>query len=415
VARRADVVVVGGGVAAGACVSGLREGGYDGTITIVAGEPHPPYTRPGLSKQILRGEKPAEAALWRTREWYRDQSVDLVTAAAVTAIDPASHSVEVEGRALSYGSLVLATGAEPRRLAFDEGTADRIHVLRSFADADEIRPHLGPGTRWLVVGGGFIAAEFAASAALTGSDVSLVMPQQVILEGAFGTVVGEWFDARLRRRGVAVHAGTTVQSIHAVAGGLRVTLGDGRTMTVDRVVTGAGVIPATGLASAAGLALALGGIAADAHLRTGAQGVFAIGDVAAYESELHGRRVRIEHWDVARSHGAHVAREIIDPGTAPFCVLPYFFGTLGDWAFLEYAGLGGGRAVMRGDVTGDEMSAAFLDGEGVLTGLIAVGRPDDLAAARPLVLEHARLSAAALADGGRPLAECRTDAPAMTR
>ena len=400
-----DVVVIGGGVAAGACVTTLREAGHSGTIALACAEPHPPYTRPGLTKQVLRGEKPADAALWRSADWYGEQSVALLTGTEARAIDPATHSVELSGRMLTYGSLVLATGAEPRRLDFGPAIAGRVHVLRSFADADSIRPHLGEGTRWLVIGGGFIGAEFAASAALTGSDVSLVMRQDVILEHAFGAAVGAWFDSRLRRHGVDIYATSEVSSIERSADGLRVTLADGRAFTVDRIVVGAGVIPSTGLASEAGLDLALDGIAVDDHLRTSAENVFAIGDVAAYQSELHGRRVRIEHWDVARAHGAHAAHAIMDPATGPFRVLPYFFGTLGDWAFLEYAGLGGGRAVMRGSVDGEDMSAAYLDDDGVLTGLIAVGRPDDLAAARELIIQRARLTADAIADGSMPLAD----------
>ncbi|HEY3612490.1 MAG TPA: FAD-dependent oxidoreductase, partial [Gaiellales bacterium] len=177
---RYDVIVAGGGVAAGACVSTLREGGYDGTIAVACAEPHPPYTRPGLTKQVLRGEKPADAALWRSADWYREQSVALLTGTRARGIDSSTRRIELDGRAATYGSLVLATGAEPRRLDFGPAAAGRVHVLRSFADADGIRPLLGEGTRWLVVGGGFIGAEFAASAALTGSAVVLVMPQDVI-------------------------------------------------------------------------------------------------------------------------------------------------------------------------------------------------------------------------------------------
>jgi len=266
-----------------------------------------------------------------------------------------------------------------------------------------------------VIGGGFIGAEFAASAALTGSDVTLVMPQPVILEGAFGAEVGGWFDARLRRRGVRIHAGTTVTFIDARADGLLVRLAGGRELEVDHVVVGAGVSPSTHLAADAGLELALGGIAVSASLRTSAPGVHAIGDVAAYESVLHRRRVRIEHWDVARAQGVHVAGEIMQPGERPFAVLPYFFGTLGDWAFLEYVGLGGGRAVFRGSSEGDDMSAAYLDDDDVLTGLITVGRPDDLAAARELVIDRARLDPRALADAGIPLSACRLEHSGVTR
>ena len=121
--------------------------------------------------------------------------------------------------------------------------------------------------------------------------------------------------------------------------------------------------------------------------------------------------MRIEHWDVARAQGAHVAAEILAAPARPFAVLPYFFGTLGDWAFLEYVGLGGGRAVFRGSTDGDDMSAAFLDDDDVLTGLIAVGRPDDLAAARELVTERVRMSPDALGDSGVPLRSAGSSRP----
>ena len=411
---RSDVVVVGGGVAAGACVSSLREAGYDGTVTVVCSEPHPPYTRPGLTKQVLRGEKPADAALWRDPAWYAEQSVELLTGTTVTAIDPAAHSVSLGDRRLAYGSLVLATGAEPRHLDFGPDVTDRVHVLRSFADADAIRPHLGAGTRWLVIGGGFIGAEFAASAALTGSDVSLVMPQLVVLERAFDEDVGGWFDARLRQHGVRIHAGPPSRSSRrgptACSRGSQAASRSRSTMSLSEPASG----PSTRLAAEAGLDLALDGIAVSASLRASAPDIHAIGDVAAYESVLHRRRVRIEHWDVARAQGAHVAGEIMQAGERPFAVLPYFFGTLGDWAFLEYVGLGGGRAVFRGSHEGDDMSAAFLDDEGVLTGLIAVGRPDDLAAARALVTDRACLDHGALADPDVPL-DCHVEHPAVTR
>ena len=412
---RSDVVVVGGGVAAGACVTTLRESGYDGTITVACAEAHAPYTRPGLTKQVLRGEKPPAAALWRPDEWYRDQSVELLTGARAAAIDPGARTVEIDGRRMSYGSLVLATGAEPRHLSFGADAEGRVHVLRSFADADAIRPHLGPGTHWLVIGGGFIGAEFAASAALTGSDVSVVMAEDVVLERAFGRAVGAWFDERLRRRGVRVCAGTTVESVARRGDTLHARLADGRELSVDRIVVGAGVIPSTELAAEAGLDLALGGIAVDAGLRTSVQHVYAVGDVAAYESPLHGRRVRIEHWDVARAHGAHVAGQILSGESAPFGTLPYFFGTMGDWAYLEYVGRGGGRAHFRGPAEGEDMSAAFLDGDDALTGLITVGRPDDLAAARDLVRERAHVRPDAIADARLPLRECVLDAQAVTR
>ena len=171
--RSLDVVVVGGGVAAGACVTTLREAGYAGTSLVACAEPHAPYTRPGLTKQVLRGEKPAEAALWRPDAWYDEQGIELLAGSAARGGSGSARSAH-RRTLLTFGSLVLATGAEPRRLSLGAALAGRVHVVVR-SPTPTIRPHLGEGSRWLVIGGGFIGAEFAASAALTGSDVTLVM------------------------------------------------------------------------------------------------------------------------------------------------------------------------------------------------------------------------------------------------
>jgi 3-phenylpropionate/trans-cinnamate dioxygenase ferredoxin reductase subunit len=284
-----------------------------------------------------------------------------------------------------------------------------VHVLRSFADADRIRPLLGGGTRWLVVGGGFIGAEFAASARLTGSEVDLVMPEQLILQAPFGDVAAGWFDARLRRQGVHVHEATTVASLALDGDVVRVGLADGSTLEVDHVCVGIGVAPVTGLAQQAGLDLDMRGIATDRSLQTSAPGVYAVGDVCAYDSVLHGHRVRIEHWDIARAHGVHVAKQVASGEPREFDALPYFFGTMGTWAFLEYVGVGTGTAVVRGSLDDDDLAIAYLDGD-TIVGMLTVGRPDDITQARTLITERAEVNPAAVADPSVPLAECRRGA-----
>jgi 3-phenylpropionate/trans-cinnamate dioxygenase ferredoxin reductase subunit len=403
-----DVVVIGGGVAAGACVSTLREEGFTGSIAVACAEPHPPYTRPGLTKQVLRGEKPETAALWRPEEWYAANDVTLLTGSAATDLDVRAKRVRVAGRSIAYDRLVLAPGAEPRSLDLGDAVRDRVHVVRSFADARSIRPHLGAGNRWLVIGGGFIGAEFAASARLTGSDVHLVMPEALIVQAAFGDVAAGWFDARLRANGVDVHARTTVESVTRSGDELHALLTDGTELVVDHVCVGIGVAPNVGLAQQAGLDLELRGIATDRSLRTSASSVYAAGDVCAYDSVLHGARTRIEHWDVAKAHGAHIGMQIASGEHSDFDHLPYFFGTMGDWAYLEYVGTGtGASAVVRGTLDGEDMSIAYLDDDGVLVGLITVGRSDDLADARTLITDGARLDASRVADADVRLSDSR--------
>lgn len=402
-----DVVVIGGGVAAGACVTTLREQGFTGSIALACAEPHPPYTRPGLTKQVLRGEKPESAALWKPADWYTDNNVELLTSSAATDLDTRSRRVRVAGRTLSYNNLVLATGADPRTLDLGDDVRDRMHVIRSFADAHRVRPHLGEGHRWLVIGGGFIGSEFAASACLTGSTVDLVMLEEQILEGPFGTAAATWFDSRLRAQGVTVHAKASVASITRGGDDLQVLLSDDTRITVDQICVGIGVVPNTGLAQQAGIKLAHGGIATDASLRTSAPNVFAIGDVSAFDSTLHGECVRIEHWAVARDHGVHVATQIASGECTDFSNMPYFFGTMADWAFLEYVGTATSNGIARGACEGDDMSIAYLDDDDVLVGLLMVKRPDDLAAARELIPQHVRMNPADLANAECELGACR--------
>jgi len=386
--KRFDVIVVGGGVAAGAVAGTLREElGSDRSIAVICGEPHVPYTRPGLTKQILRGERPETRALAHPPEWYPRHDVTVLTGETVVDVDRLGRTVRLAGRSLAYDTLVLATGAEPRRIPGPPQIDDRMHVIRSFEDAAEVREHLGTGIRWGVVGGGFIGAEFAASARMRGDDVVLAFPEETTMERALGPVAGSWVARRLAARGVDIRSGAGVTELAADGGRPVLLLDDGSREVVDRVIVGIGVTPQTGLAAQCRLDLAEGGVATDASFRTSDPHIFAIGDIAAWASPLHGgRRVRVEHVDTARAHGEHVARVIEGPDPGPFRELPYFFSGLGDWAFIEHVSVGsGGEGVRREGLDDDALSVAQIDDSGALVAMTAVGAPDDLDAARRIL------------------------------
>ncbi|MCW2960666.1 MAG: NAD(P)/FAD-dependent oxidoreductase [Thermoleophilia bacterium] len=403
-----DVVIVGGGVAAGATASGLRDAGFTGSVAVFCAEPHVPYTRPGLTKQVLRGEKPESAALFKPAEWYAEHDVDLHLDSAVIDIDLSGATVRTGGQTIGYGQLVLATGAEPRQLPLVADLGVSSHVLRSIDDARRIRPLLREGVRWLVIGGGFIGAEFAASARIMGSEVDLVMQEPNVLERVFGAEAGSWFEQRLEAQGVRAHAETAVEALERTDSGIQVTLANGKRLEVDEVLAGVGVRPNTGVARQAGLDLddASGGILVDQHLRTSNPRVFAVGDVAAYDSKLHGRRMRIEHWDVARAHGDYVARQIAGATSEPYEQLPYFFGTMGTWAFHRYVGVAMGGGVVRGNLDGETLAIAYLDDDARLVGMLTVDRDEDLDAARELVVAGATMDREQIAADELPLAEC---------
>ncbi len=389
--ERYDVIVVGGGVAAGAVAATLRdELESDLSLAVICAEPHAPYTRPGLTKHILRGERPEAKAFVKQPDWYADHDVTLMTGETVVDVDRLGHSVRLSGRSIGYGTLVLAPGSEPRRIPAPAELADRIHVIRSFEDAAGVREVLGSGIRWGVVGGGFIGAEFAASARMRGDDVLLAFPEETTMERALGPIVGSWVADQLAERGVDIRARAGVEEIAADGDAPVLVLSDGSRERFDRIIVGIGVTPLVGLAAQSRLDLADGGVATDASFRTSDPDIFAIGDIAAWESPLHGGRVRVEHVDVARSHGVHVARVIAGADPGPFREVPYFFSGLGDWAFIEHVSVGSGTGVRREGTPDGSLSVAQVDDADRLVAMTVVDVPDDLEAARELLTADPR-------------------------
>lgn len=325
------IVIVGGGLAAGTAVTELRELGYDGDIVLLAGEPHVPYERPPLSKGFLVGGKSAESTFVHPAEWYAEQRVDLRTGVDVTRIDTDAHTVSTTEGTIAWSRLLLATGARSRRLPL-EGT-DEIEVcyLRTLGDSVALRERLGDGRRLLVVGGGWIGMEVAASAHQLGTAVTLVEPAEQPLLVALGPEMGARFAAAHRKRGVDLRTGTGLDHLT----GNTAALGDGTTREVDTVLVGVGAVPNDELARDAGLDVD-NGVLVDAGLRTSHPDVFAAGDVANAEHPLLGERIRVEHWQNAISQGKAVAHSLAGEDVS-FDELPYFYTDQYDLG-MEYFG-----------------------------------------------------------------------------
>jgi 3-phenylpropionate/trans-cinnamate dioxygenase ferredoxin reductase subunit len=239
----------------------------------------------------------------------------------------------------------------------------------------------------VLVGGSYIACEVAASLAAMGTRCTIVMMEDVVLELGFGREVGRWFDELLRSRGVEIHGGEEVTGFAGEWSVQAVRTRSGLEVECDAVVVGAGVRPDVMLAQRAGIDVA-DGIVCDAGVETSAEGVFAAGDCCSYESELHGRRLRVEHWDVALQQGRHAARGMLGD-KAPYRELPYFFSDLADWASLEYVGpaVEWDEIVWRGSPDEGEFSAWYLKDDHVAAAL-TVGRSEDLVHARRLIEER---------------------------
>ena len=358
---RYDNVIVGGGLAGGSVAEEYGSRGGAGSVLLVGSERYVPYNRPPLTKVFLRGEVPESDTWMHPADWWAGKCVDLWLGSAVGTIDPTAHAIRlVDGRDVKYGRLVLATGATPRQL-------DGAVTLRSIDDARQIARQLEPEAGWPgVIGGGFIGVEVAASARTKGWDVTMAVPESVIWERIFGAQVGAYFQATLTDHGVRMLNGAATLPKDA---------------PFDLVIAGVGVSP--NIAAEAGLPTNTG-VLVNEHLLAAAD-IWAVGDIAEYQSVIYGRRLRIEHWDVALNQGAYVGRTWAGAQDTPYDVLPYFFSDPGDWTSLEYLGRGSGAAWIDGSMDDDGFAAYYTDDQGRLTACLTVNRSEELAAKNRII------------------------------
>jgi 3-phenylpropionate/trans-cinnamate dioxygenase ferredoxin reductase component len=403
-------LLIGGGLASGNCARWLRESGAEGDMLLVGREPDPPYNRPPCSKGYLQGAESRESTYFRPDEWWGEQRIELLCRTSVTKLDAGAKEATLsDGQVIGYDSALLATGANVRRLNVDGAELEGIHYLRTLGNSDTIRADCD-GKRVVLIGGSYIGCEVAAS--LTASDhatCAIVMQEAVTLERGFGAQAGRFFQQRLSEHGIVVHGEDGLERFEGSDGRVtHVVTQRGLRLEADAVVIGAGVMPDVTLARAAGLALdeERGGVLCDARLATSAPGLWAAGDIASYDSVPNGRRIRIEHWDVAFNHGKTAALNMLGQD-APHDVVPYFFSDLADWASLEYVGPAASwdRELVRGSFDSGEFSVWYLV-DGRVAGALSVGRSEDLEHARRLIATGTDLGgrADALADLGSDLA-----------
>jgi len=356
------IVVVGAGLAGAAAVEQLRKDGYAGALTVVGEEPDPPYERPQLSKDFLKGDK--EFALRHEADWYAEHDVTLVTDVGALGIDLAEGTLSTtRGEPLPFDRLLLATGAAPRRLSIPG--AESARTLRTIADARAIKEHLRPGQRVVLVGGGWIGLEIAAAAREQGAEATVLEAADLPLVGVLGPELARHLTALHEKHGVEIRTGVTVEAIEQDG----VVTADGK-VDADLVVMAVGAAPLTALAEAAGLDVD-GGILVDEHLRTSDPRVYAAGDVATAHNTLFGR-LRVEHWDNAIRQGRLAARTMRGQH-ATYDWAPYFYTDQFEFS-MEYVGHASpdDEVVIRGDLEGNEFIAYWLDG-GVMTAGMNVG------------------------------------------
>jgi 3-phenylpropionate/trans-cinnamate dioxygenase ferredoxin reductase subunit len=386
--RSVDFLLVGGGMASANCARWLRRSGAEGSVLIVGREPDLPYERPPLSKGYLRGEQQRSDALAQPPDFYADHEIEVLTRTSAMKLDLEQREVRLSNKTqVGFDRLLLATGANVRRLNVPGAELEGIHYLRTFANSDAIRAEAA-GQRVVLIGGSYIAAEVAASLTEMGSRCALIMLESVVLSRSFGEPAARFFHDLLIEHGIEVYGEHALARFEGAGGRVqRVVTESGRTLEADAVIVGAGVMPEVMLARGAGLELGeSGGIRVDSRLQTETPGVFAAGDVAEYQSVVHGgRRIHVEHWDVAFNQGKTAALNMLGR-EQDYDVVPYFFSDLSDWASIEYLGPAHDwdREIFRSSPDEGEFSVFYLD-HGRVAAALSVGRPADLQAARRLI------------------------------
>jgi 3-phenylpropionate/trans-cinnamate dioxygenase ferredoxin reductase component len=393
------VVVVGAGMAGVQTAVALREQGFDGTVTLIGAEPHQPYDRPPLSKAVLLGK--SEGSAFDVD--FDGLGIELVLGREVLGLRPADHELDTEAGPVPYDVLVLATGAEPIRLPGAEGVPG-VHLLRTLDDAERLRPVLARQHDVVVVGAGWIGAEFATAAREAGCAVTVVEAADRPLAGALPAEVAAPMAAWYADSGTALRTHARVERVEPGA----VVLDDGSRLPADAVVVGIGARPATAWLAGSGIELgAHREVVADACLRTSVPDVYAVGDCASFPSGRYGERLLVHHWDNAlqgpRTVAANILGEVTGEPPAVYDPVPYFwseqFGR-----FVQYAGhhTGADRTLWRGDPSGPAWTVCWLR-EDRLVALLAVGRPRDLAQGRRLIEAATPMNPRLLADPARPL------------
>ncbi|MEV0074276.1 FAD-dependent oxidoreductase [Amycolatopsis sp. NPDC050768] len=382
------VVIVGASVGGVRTAQALRAQGHDGRIVLVGAEPHLPYDKPPLSKQFLAGAWEHDRLALLTEEEAAADGIELRLGVAATGLDPVARTVELaEGTDLGYDTLVIATGAtaRPSPWAAESG----VHVLRTLTDGTGLRAALAEPGPLVVVGGGFIGAEVAATAHAAGREVTVVDPLPAPIARVLGDEVGRLVGDVHRRHGVETRFGTGVRAVSGRVGALEITLTDGTVLPAGTAVVGIGAVPAVEWLADSGLELDNGLVCDEFCRATGHPEIFGVGDVARWFHAGHGEHVRVEHWTNAVEQAACVAHNVVHP-EEPVQYRPteYAWSDQYDWK-IQIAGRPN-RATgfeLAGDPTTDppRFAALYRDETGRLSAAVTVNWPKLLVAARRLI------------------------------
>ncbi|HVN46388.1 MAG TPA: FAD-dependent oxidoreductase [Steroidobacteraceae bacterium] len=399
------IVIAGGGQAAVQAVDTLRRRGFPGQVTLIGDEPWPPYQRPPLSKKYLAGSLERERLLIRPAAFFADHAITTHFGRRVMEIGRGDRQVRLDdGAVVPYDALLLATGSRPRQLTVPGHDLAGIHYLRTLADADRIRGECAARGRLVIIGGGYIGLEVAATARELGMEVTVLEMAPRLMSRVTCPEVSAFYEAEHTRHGVHIRCNELVRALHREprTGRVRSVLTEGgHEYPADLVVVGVGVAPADELARAAGLECE-NGVVTDVHCRTADAAIYAAGDCASHLNRQYGRHLRLESVDNAFEQGTTVALNMLGNETVHDKV-PWFWSDQFDLKLI-IIGVGHGydSAILRGSPASRSFSVCYLRG-GELVALDSVNTPKDQMAARKLIAVHARPNVDKLADISVPL------------
>jgi 3-phenylpropionate/trans-cinnamate dioxygenase ferredoxin reductase component len=396
------ILIVGGGQAGAQAIDTLRREGFSGRLVLIGDEPELPYQRPPLSKKYLCGELAAERLLFRHQSFYDEHRIELKLGRQAVRLDPAARQVELAGgEILTYDRLLLCLGAESRRLTCPGAALAGVHYLRGLADVAPIRTGFKPQARVVIIGGGYIGLETAATCRKMGCEVTVLEMADRIMNRVVAPTVSQYFAAEHRLHGVNILCDMRVTRLEGQARVERVVCADGSSHEADLVIVGVGAVATTELARTAGLACD-NGIVVDEYCRTSDADIYAAGDCTNHPSPRFGRRVRLESVDNAFEQAKTAALNMLDRPVAHDRV-PWFWSDQFDNKLL-IVGLSQDydRQVLRGDPASRSFSVCYLKGSELLA-VEAVNHSKDYMAARKLIADRTPLQADRLADASLAL------------
>jgi len=390
-------VVIGAGHAGGRAVEAMRMAGFEGEIVLVGAEPHLPYERPPLSKEVLQAKPEYAFPFIRPQEYYDEHNIELRLGVAATGVAPADNTVALaDGETLSYDKLLLTTGGSVRKLSLPGSDSAQVRYLRTLEDGTAIESALAEDKNLVVIGGGFIGLEVAASARQRGCNVTVLEIADRLMGRGVPPVVSDYFLALHQSNGVNIRLKTGVERIEDGDAGVSVITSSGDTLSADLIVIGVGIIPETALAEKAGLKID-NGIVVDEFCRTSDPLIYAAGDVTNHYNPFVGRHIRLEAWQCAQNM-AIAAAKIMCGDETPYGEVPWMWSDQYD-TNLQVAGMPDSwdDIVSRGDAASGNF-IGFVLNEGLISGAISINQPRDLRLARRMMDAAKTYSAEELAD-----------------